>query len=160
MKVPAAASGSVETLSITLADPSEISRTLEWVRETATPAEGLTVAVRRTVPEKPWLSSMILKVPEDPADRLREWGFESMLKPFTVSTTLSEWDKLPDVAVTVTVYVPAGVEEEVASRSLELAEALTAKVSVVLLRTPVGPLPVTGLIVTVSCTVPEKPFRL
>ncbi len=47
-----------------------------------------------------------------------------------------------------------------AIRSLEIWVALAASGSVVVLKTPVGPLATVGVIVTVSVTVPAKLFRL
>jgi len=76
---------------------------------------------------------------------------EGRTAAFTVKLTVAAWERLPLVAVIVSVYVPAGVEEEVVTLSVDVPEPESdAGLNVPVV--PVGSPPIDRL------TVPLKPL--
>ena len=74
----------------------------------------------------------------------------------TVRLIDTEWEKVPLVARTNTVYPPRGVEPDVDTESREFALPPDVRVTVVGFRDIVGPLPT----VAVRFTFPENPLTL
>ncbi len=82
------------------------------------------------------------------------------LPDFTVTSALSEWERLPEEPVTTTWYVPVGVDPTVPRSSFTICVPFALRVTDVLLRTPVRPFVRLGVIVTDRLTLPAKLFRL
>ncbi len=65
---------------------------------------GETVAVRATVPVKPFTGATVMvEVAAVPALTLALVGLAVTVKSWTVKVTMAEWDRIPLVPVTVTV---------------------------------------------------------
>lgn len=110
---------------------------------------GETVEANATVPVKPLTgATVIVEVPEPPAANVTVVGLAAMLKSVTVKVTVAEWDSVPLVPVTVTVYVPTGPEQD-------RVEVPDPPVILVGLRVHVRP---AGDTVDVKATVPVKPL--
>jgi hypothetical protein len=111
---------------------------------------GDTVDDRATVPVNPLTgATVIVDVPEPPEANEKLVGLAVIVKSVIVPVTVAEWDRVPLVPVTVTVYVPAGPEHD----KVEVCEA--PRTTLVGLRVQVKP---AGETVDVSATVPVKPF--
>ncbi len=67
--------------------------TLVWLREQVKPPEGETPDVRATEPEKPFrLVKVIVDVPVAGPLTVTVLGLAEMLKSWTVTLTVAEWD--------------------------------------------------------------------
>ena len=87
--------------------------TLVGVRVQVRPPVGDTVAVSATVPVNPLTGAMVIvDVPAWLTLTATLVGLATIVKSVTVKVTVAEWDNVPLVPVTVTVYVPAGPEQE------------------------------------------------
>ena len=86
-----------------------------------------------------------------PAVTVCDDGVAEIEKSLTVSVTWSECERLPLVPVTVSVYVPAGVLDEVVTVSVELPEPVTE----VGLKVPLAPV---GKPLTLNDTLLLKPL--
>jgi len=125
--------------------------TLVGVRVQVKPVAGETVAVRETIPLNPFRAvTVTVDVPEAPARIVTVAGLAAIVKSWTVKVTVAEWDIVPLVPVTVTVYVPALPVHE----SVEVWAA--PRVTVVGVRVQVRP--VAGVTVAAKLTVPVKPW--
>ena len=81
---------------------------------------GETVEVRATVPVNPLTGATVMvDVPVPPAKKVIMVGLADMVKSVTVKVTAAVWVMEPLVPVTVTVYVPAGPEQD----SVEVCDA-------------------------------------
>jgi len=80
---------------------------LVGLREAVSPVDGLTVAVRLTVPLNPLMGVMVIVVvPVPPTDMVNEAGLAVMVKSGVVTCsviTAVVWESKPLVPVTVTV---------------------------------------------------------
>jgi len=79
---------------------------------------------------------------------------------FTVKLASAECDSAPDVPVTVIVYVPAGVELEVETVSVEVAVDPLVRVTLEGFSVDARPWETTGETAVPRLTVPAKPFML
>ena len=123
---------------------------LVGVRVQMRPVEGDTVEARLTTPAKPLTAVIVtVEVPATPALTVTLVKLVAIVKSCTVKVMVAEWDRLPLVPVTVTVYAPAVPEHD----SVEVPDP----VKLVGLRVHVKP--VAGLTVEVSPTRPLKPSR-
>ena len=70
---------------------------------------GETDGVSATVPVNPFTgATVIVEVAAAPALTATLVGLAVTVKSVTVTVKVAEWDKVPLVPVTVTVYIPAG----------------------------------------------------
>ena len=123
---------------------------LVGVRVQVRPVEGDTVEARLTTPAKPLTAVMVtVEVPATPALTVTLVGLVAIVKSCTVKEMVAEWDRLPLMPVTVTVYAPGVPEHD----SVEVPDP----VKLVGLRVHVKP--VAGLTVEVSPTRSLKPSR-
>ncbi len=94
----------MNTVSVEVADPAADNVTVVGFKVAPGPPETLEARVR--VPLKPLrLVRVITDVPEEPAGKLRETGFEEMAKSscaITVTVTVAEWDTPPLRPITPT----------------------------------------------------------
>ena len=73
--------------------------------------EGRPETLRATDPVKPSTAPIeAVKVVLDPCWTVRDVGLAESVKPATVKVTIAEWLRFPLVPVTVSRYVPLGVE--------------------------------------------------
>jgi len=87
--------------------------TLVGVKVHVRPPVGDTVAVSATVPVNPLSGAMVIvEVPAWLTLTGMLVGLAAMVKSVTVKVTVAECDSVPLVPVTVTVYVPAGPEQD------------------------------------------------
>jgi hypothetical protein len=126
--------------------------TLVGVRVQVNPpvTTGDTLAVRATVPVNPFTGAIaMLEVPAWLTLTATLVGVAVIVKSVTVKVTVAEWDSVLLVPVTVTVYVPAGPEQD----SVDVWEA--PRTMLVGVRVHVNP---AGETVEASATVPVKPL--
>ncbi len=118
-----------------------------WVR-----FGGVTVEESVIVPENPpRLVRVRVDDPENPSYTLRVLGVEDREKSRTFTVTETEWERVPSVPVTVTVYEPPAVAVTV---SVELPEAPLVSVIDPGLNEAEGPPGSTGETTAESATVP------
>ncbi len=137
--------------------PQPVTVTLLGLTDAVGPLFGIIVVVRLAVPVKPSIGAIVTVAEiELPLWTARIAGAKtSKSSTFTVTETVC--DLVPLVAVTVTVYEPAGVELVVATVSVEVAEPPADNARLVGLSAAVGP---EGDTVAARLTVPEKPYWL
>jgi hypothetical protein len=87
-------------------------------------AVGDTDADIETTPVKPWLLVVMVEVADWPAMKLAGVASPAVTEksPVTVTVTVAVWDSVPLAPVTVTVYVPAGADTDVAIVSVLVPE--------------------------------------
>ncbi len=94
-----------EPITVRVLEPDIII--LVGLREAVSPVDGLTVAVRLTVPLNPLMGVMVIvEVPVPPTDMVNEAGLAVMVKSGVVTCsviTAVVWESKPLVPVTVTV---------------------------------------------------------
>ncbi len=114
---------------------------------------GAPVVVNETIPVKPFTPvTVMVEVPEEPADKLIEVGLAVTVKSVTVTETVAVLDLVPLVPVTVTVKVAALEQLTV---SVEMPDV--PRLTLVGLSVALQP---AGAPVTVRLTIPVKPLTL
>ncbi len=87
----------MNTVRVEVADPAAVNVTVVGFKVAPGPPETLRVRVK--VPLNPLrLVKVITEVPEEPAGKLRDTGFEEIAKSsgaITVTVTMAEWDTPP-----------------------------------------------------------------
>ncbi len=141
------------TVNNDVAIPPAVNVTLVGLKDAVRPVEGVTDAVRLTVPVKPLtLVRVMVDVPEEPTWTVMTVGFAVMLKSVHVTVTVSDWGGVEGlVPVTVTVKLP--VAEQVTVR-MDVADPPDVRVTLAALSVRVRP---AGDEVAVSVTVPANP---
>jgi len=123
----------------------------------------LVVTVRVTVPVNPSRGAIVIAdVPVTPTSTDRLVGFAEIVKSgddccVTVTETFVEWERDPLDPVTVTVYVPAAVEDCAETVSVDVAVPPDERVTLEGLRVAVGPV---GETTEERATAPVKPPML
>jgi hypothetical protein len=124
-------------------------------------AAGETVADSATLPVKPLLLRVIVEVADWPAVMLAGVAAPAAIvkSATTVTVTVAVWDSVPLAPVTVTVYVPAGVDAVVAIVSVDVADDPGVRLTLVGAKVNVIPV-AAGATVAESATLPVKPRLL
>jgi hypothetical protein len=159
---PAGVDGVVEIVIVLVPEEPGVRLMLVGLKVKVMPAAaGETVADSATLPVKPRLFEDIVEVALPPAVKLAGVaGPEVNVKsPTTITVSVAVWDSVPLAPVTVTVYVPAGVDAVVAIVSVAVPEDPGVRLMLVGLKVNVTPVAV-GLTVADNPTLPVKPRLL
>jgi hypothetical protein len=122
-------------------------------------AAGANVAESATLPVKPRLFAVIVEVADPPAVKLAGDAplAEIAKSPTTVTVTVAMWEVVPLEPVTVTVYVPAGVDAVVAIVRVLVPVEPAVRLTLVGLNVNVM-LVAAGATVADSATLPVNPW--
>ncbi len=143
--------GALSVKMVSIEEPDAPNVMLVWLSE-AVMLVG-TLFESRTVPVKPFrLVIVILDVPDAGAWTVKLGGLATILKSLTNTVTMTEWDNVPLVPVTLTLNVPTVEELTVKVDDADMPRTIMVGVNDVV--RPVGETR------AVSDTEPAKPFRL
>jgi hypothetical protein len=160
--VPGGVAAVVENVKVEVPVEPGVKLTLVGLRAAVAPvAVGETVADRATLPVNPRLPTVTVDVAEWLETMLAGLAADAVTvkSPVTVTDTVAVWDSVPLAPVTVTVYVPAGVDAVVAI--VRVLVPVEPGVRLILVGANVNVMPVAaGATAAESATLPVNPRLL
>jgi hypothetical protein len=160
---PTVAEPVVEMLSVVVTIDPGVRDTVALLTEAVGPFvnKGETDTVRETLPEKPRLLTYIIPIADPPTVMTVEFGRpREMAKSVMIADTVVVCFIEPTVAVTVTVYVPMGVEAVAETVRVDVPEPPAGRTGLAGRKDAVRPFVTIGEIAAEKVRVPLRRFTL